>query len=75
MIFGKTYVHRDPTKDCWKPCFAWLPIKLVDGRRAWLQRVEVIDVLTALRHDSTIMEQNRYDVMRGVAARLPNEAS
>ena len=41
MIWGKTHEERERELDCWRPVFACLPVQLVDGRWAWLQRVEM----------------------------------
>lgn len=40
MIWGETteaYVKREYS---WRPWFAWRPVRLIDGRRAWRCMVE-----------------------------------
>ena len=38
MIWGMTKDERNT----WRPVFAWHPVRLIDKRWAWLQRVERI---------------------------------
>ena len=39
MIFGKL-TDQQPAHSAWHKQFAWRPVRLTDGRWAWLQYVE-----------------------------------
>jgi hypothetical protein len=40
MIFGETVGARKQRVCRWHHWFAWYPVKLLDGRVAWLETVE-----------------------------------
>lgn len=42
MIFGLTDKQKKIRKNTWKPVYVWFPVKLLDGRWAWRERVETI---------------------------------
>lgn len=39
MIYGVTKSVRNE----WRPWFAWWPVRLVDGRIAWLHHIEILN--------------------------------
>lgn len=41
MIWGETFDRRREREWSWQPHYALLPVQLMDGRWAWLERLEV----------------------------------